>query len=65
MTSLVHGRGKRFMAVKYSSAEQECLGGEDPAWDQEVLVYFCFKRDLFCEAAGLCLNRAAVVIRIL
>lgn len=53
------------MAVKYSSAEQECLGGEDPAWDQEVLVYFCFKRDLFCEAAGLCLNRAAVVIRIL
>lgn len=35
MTPLMPGRGKRFMAVKHSSAEQkDHLGGEDPAWDQ-------------------------------
>lgn len=65
-TSLLCDRGKRFMAVKYSSAEQkECLGGEDPAWGQEVLVYFWLKPDLLCEAADLCLSRAAVVVRVL
>lgn len=33
MTPLMPGRGKRFTAVKHSSAEQDYLGGEDPAWD--------------------------------
>lgn len=36
MTPLMPGRGKRFTAVKHSSAEQDYLGGEDPAWDWVV-----------------------------
>lgn len=39
MTPLMPGRGKRFTAVKRSSAEQDYLGGEDRAWDRGVLVY--------------------------